>query len=568
MRGNVIRTSWGVALGLALIVTALASTTSALAAPTCATLAAHPRADPHEASTTWASDTWSSVLAAYLRHDPSAASPKLAVLAASPLEAGAWFCTSADTVYLSQALLDYAWLGRASDGADLLAFTLSHELAHRRFDVGDRGFADDTCPPSDSALEALADRRATFLMATASNPATGRGYSPFSLARRDALATFFAAELGWSRGCPALSERLTSVSVALAHIDDLALVWNLAIDLTFAAPTVALEFIDALQPTSAKMAPPSTPWDSLPELELLAAQTHLERASDAGWCPPELAGSGLDPDPCTLRCIPITPRHARLSPRDRDGLRGTHETPVDAAVERAAARTRLVRARALGISTQALAGPTACLAYLERAPDVALAALAQLDQPTGTRLRATLRDTRRLFRLQRFLLEESSPVRSDDWLDAIARFADSEGDDASPAADVLARWLQPITRNPRTPSSSGLTSPFDGFAGLQSTCSASTRLVIEGSARIAIRGACSDIALAARHLEVLVPPLPTSARALAAWRDSCQLSSAGATDDGLTVLRARCDSWDDEATWVLYMQDHVVLRAVRVQAKP
>jgi hypothetical protein len=47
--------------------------------------------------------------ASYANATPTCPRPSL-------LEAGSWYCPSSDTVYVSHALLDYTWLGRAWAG--------------------------------------------------------------------------------------------------------------------------------------------------------------------------------------------------------------------------------------------------------------------------------------------------------------------------------------------------------------------------------------------------------------------------------------------------------------------
>lgn len=547
-----------------LIVATLAFGPRALASPSCAELAAAPvvvagaPAGSDDASG-WARAIWDSVVAVGL--DTAGTPPRLALTAPSALEAGAWYCRADDVVYLSHALVSYAWLGRASDGADLLAFAMAHELAHRRFDAGappTATLADDACPAADSALEARADRRATFLMAIATNPRGGRGYSPFSLARRDALASFFTAELGWSPTCPALVLRLASVRAALDAIADRARLWDVAQALVHADPEAAVSYLDALAGAA------DSSWDAMPELDVLAASAHLDRAAEIGWCPPELAASGLDPDPCTLRCAVILPRYARLSPRDLAGMRAA----TDRVAELQAARRRLDRARRNGVPDDVLAGPVACLAYLDRDPALALATLARapsdrLASGLSPRLRAVRRDNARLFRLQRFLLEEPTPLHSDDWRESLAAYQRSEGIDPSPSSAAISDWLAPRRRPAITPL------PFDRPG--PAPCDGAVYRVVAADTVVDFVGACATVALPIVHTAhadvaprfTLTPAaLTTDARDLSRWVAACEVAAPGIGDDGVAMMRARCP--DDDARWVLYVRDHDVEQAIRV----
>ncbi len=549
-----------VRLNSLVLICSLTFAAHAHAAPTCPALATSSRADPTTPSSIWAAAIWSSVLAAFERLE-AGPSPRLAILGASPLEAGGWYCPSADTVYLSHALVDYAWLGRASDGADLLAFAIAHELAHRRFDTGHEaptaGLAQGQCPLDDSPREARADRHATFLMAIADNPMTGRGYSPFSLDRRDALEAFFASELGWSSDCPALASRLASVSNAIADIATLSRMWDIALDLS-AVPEAALAFIDAI-------ASPSNAWESMPELDVLGALAHLERAGEVGWCPAELANSGLDPDPCTLRCTSLFRRQPRLSPRDDQGTRGG----IDRSAELRAARARLTRAEHNGVPAAALEGVATCLAYLEADPARALALGERGPPPRTARQRAARLDNRRLFRLQRFLLEQTAPLRSDEWLDALREHRDLEGFDPTPTTTAIASWLAPSLRPSKALGPLPIVIP---------ACTGASQRLVYGGATVDQSGPCTTIRGQAYGPSQTVSmgtrwtihdvPLTTQTRDLFVWERACHLGSPGLGDDGTTVVRAQCAAMDDDSRWVLYVRDHVVERAARIEFTP
>ena len=327
------------ALLFALFVSALAAS-PAHGTPervTCAKLAAAPRVDSEAAR--WAQAIWSAVTEA----EPDAAPPSLAII--EHPEPGAWLCPPSDKVYLSIRMAGYTFLGRHTDGADLLGFVFAHELAHRRFDPGEHHFT-GRCPDTDPTLEALADHRATLLLARATNPFTGRGFSPFQLARRDTLASFFAAELGWAPDCPALSARVDAAHAAVLRLGELSTAYRAALIVSAAGHELGPELLSALSALS----PRHGTWDAIPELALIEAAVHLAHASPRGPCPATL------------------PRWSRVAPLDLHGGRAG----LSAATSLSRAADALDRARAQRLPESDRLGLELCHALLASRPTQAL----------------------------------------------------------------------------------------------------------------------------------------------------------------------------------------------------
>ncbi|MFO0749802.1 MAG: hypothetical protein U1F43_29640 [Myxococcota bacterium] len=506
-------------------------------APTCEAMAEVSAASGE--SVAWASPIAAALVDAEARLDLRAPARVAYVDVAL---AGAWYCAADDVVYLSRPLVDWAWLGRAVDGRDFLGFVVAHELAHRRFDPGDGALA-EACPEVDVPREARADRRAAFLLALARDPERQRGFSPFSLARRDGIASFFSAELGWAPDCAALTARVQAVNDAVGRMAELGRRYDLALTLALAGrdePALALlGALDAAQ---------GGEWDAMPEVQIVEALVHLERAERAGWCPDELARAPLDPSPCTLRCAPSLPHYPRLAPRDAAGDR--QRATVDRAAELATVRTLLAAAARGGFASARMRGLAACVAYAEGAPD---RALASAEPPQ-----------RELFELQRFLLESPDPVASGAWSDALRDLlADlpSRGD----VARVAARWLDADDRPPERDLARGAGRAPDLAAWVElAPCTATAGAPLtagwvlrgdEGCAAVARPGRAGIIVRAAR--------LTGLSASLEAWRARCELTPRGRLDDGVDVYAARCPSWDGpNDSWLLVAGG--TLRATRL----
>lgn len=523
----------------------------ARAAPTCDVLAQAPLI-PDGDTTRWVGTLWDGLIAAQTRLDSPTPPPSLKLLAAPDLEAGAWFCQRESTVYVSMALIDYAWAGRGSDGAELIAFALAHELAHARFDRGDRPLA-GRCPEQDAALEARADRRAAFLVGLARGP-EGRRLSPSILIRRDALQALFTSELGWPSDCPALRSRLSAVEVALARMTELAEVFDLAVRLSIVGSDAATRLLAAIHEVAGRTTAADGGWDALPELGLLRATIHMKRAASAGWCPPALRDHRLDPDPCTLACPMIVPGRSRLAP-DLQGDR--RRDTIDAATERLVARLMLDLARLQGVPAQDLAGLEACHAYLSAEPDRASTALRSLGPPAHARVRAAVRDMESLFSLQRALLKDpprATPTAA--WLDRMAALRDRLPSNGNFAADTLDRWLQ--KKNPVRSSLSPLPRPE------LHTCidAANARPSTFGDVLVKRAHGCAlidtprgGLAMRSTTTRATLPPLTT-------WSAVCRLDGSTVTQEGLELVGASCEG---DSRWVLELEAGEVIRATSIE---
>ncbi|MCC6624839.1 MAG: hypothetical protein IT385_26555 [Deltaproteobacteria bacterium] len=524
-------------LGLTVTLVLALSSAGARGAPTCEDLDALPSTREDEAAT-WARAIWREVVSAHARIDPAATAPALRVVDGTGAAgaAGAWYCRGRDTVYVARALVDYGFVGRGSDGAELVAFALAHELAHRRFDDGDAPFS-GPCPEGDAALEARADRRAALLVALALEPGSGRRFEPATLARRGALEVFFVAELGWDEGCPALAERLAAVGSALARLDELAWMWDLGSTLVAAAGAggdAAAHVLEALHASASGVGADGA-WDALPELGLLRAQAHIQRAGAAGWCGPEdgarIRARSLAVDPCAQACTLVTPGRARVSP---ELPREPRRAGVDPAVELARASILIAGARAGGVPDVDLAGTEACLAYLARDPSGALAALARVGPGATPRVRAALRDDRALFEIQRALLrDEPLDARAGAWLAA-----------REVPAPIVAAAAPPTSSEPACPEVPERSARLSG-------------------GRVTRAGPCVALEVAGARMTLVDHPVEGRARALASWAAACQLGSPLVDTGGRARVAARCEG---DARWVLELEgDDRVTRATRIE---
>ncbi len=543
---------------------------------TCAELglAEVPESTDTAESRRWAKRIGASILAAQRR---VVAVPDPPIAFVERPEASAWYCADADTIYISLAFLRFAWLGRDGDGADLLAWAIAHELAHRRFDPrNDATFrgatpaapvraATRSCPLVDSELEAAADHRAAFLMALATNPDSGRGFSPFELSRRDTVVGFFVAELGWDPDCEALIQRVAAMQSALARMHELAALYRAATLLTFAvdlsSDTIALgppELLAEVQRVLSSGSHVSSPWEALPELDLLRAFAHLDRAGQTGWCPPDVARHGLTPDPCTLPCPPVFPRHPALSPWDRRGRRVAR--PMNRDDDLVAARNAIERARSRGLSSAHLAGAETCLAYQQRDPDAASAALQRL-RPETARVRAEQRNLFTLLALQRFVLAEPSAVGSTSWLAALHNLTTTRHSalmNDSPTASTIARWLDPEA--PR------VVAPRAAFAAFfpMGECSPVTptqAIKLGQHDSMTLRGP-GCLTIAGVRIERLNPASVPARRDL--WAEACDLAEVGVADDGQSVVRATCPSFLGD-TFIIFFDGFNTREAARLR---
>lgn len=523
----------------------------ARATPTCERLAQTSLA-PDGETTRWVATLWESLIAAQARLDSPTPRPSLKLLAGPGLEAGAWFCQSESTVYVSMALVDYAWAGRGSDGSELLAFALAHELAHARFDRTDRQLV-GRCPDQDTALEARADRRAAFLVALARGP-EGRRLDPAILIRRDALRALFTSELGWPSDCPALRSRLAAVEVALARMSELAEVFDIAVRLSIVGSEPATRLLAAIQEVAGRTNAADGGWDALPELGLLRATVHMKRAAISGWCPPSLRDQRLDPDPCTLACPMIVPGRSRLAP-DLQGDR-RRET-IDAATERLIARLMLDLARLQGVPETELSGLEACHAYLCAEPERAMLALRSLGPPSNARVRAAVRDMESLFSLQRALLKDpptATPTTT--WLERMAVLRERLPANGNIAVHTLDRWLQKAGPSRSAPSllpRLELQPCIDASKARPATFGEVVLRRAKGCALIETpRG---GLAMRDTTPQATLPPLMN-------WSAVCRLDGSSVTQEGLELLGASCEG---DTRWVLELEGGAVKRATSIE---
>ncbi|MCB9735857.1 MAG: hypothetical protein H6745_24995 [Deltaproteobacteria bacterium] len=515
-----------------LALVALAATTPAVAraaAPTCSALADAPTLEEGEVRS-WAEAIARAVADAEARVDLR--SPARVELRRFDV-AGAWFCVQGDVVYVSEPLVRWAWLGREVDGRDLLGFVVAHELAHRRFDAADAPLAGDACPAQDPEREIRADRRATFLLATARDPGRGgRGFSPFNLARHDAIAAFFENELGWAPGCDALTRRVAAVDEALARIGTLGGLYDVALALALAGRDD--DSVDAALGAIAAYLSGAT-WDALPELDVVRALVHLERATRAGWCGPALARSSLSPSPCTLPCEPAVPRYPALAPRDVVGVRAGRA--VDRGKELATARRLIASAVVRGVDPRPLRGIEACAAYVEGDPARALAFATPSQAP--------------LFALQRFVLDEPSPVASPAWLDAADALRPDLAADPT-VAEAVASWLG-AGPPPEDEAAGPVVAPsLDAWARLPACDDGEPEALGAGWTLTRAPGCATLRARGVVRAQVSAATPTGLASELPAWRARCTLALRGRDEAGDRVWAAVCPAWDGRReSWLL-----------------
>lgn len=299
--------------------------------------------------TVWGDRVWGAIDEAIGRLDPMPG-PRLAWVELGAVS-GAWYCRGADAIFASRALLEYAWLGRASDGADMLAFVLAHELAHRRFDTAmTKGpFLDaSTCTGAGLARELEADERAAFLVALADDARhAGRRFSPWRLERQSTLAHYLM-DVGAGHCAEARAQRL---SAALLRMEGFGDAFELALALAFAPVDVApmgrmpprTRALDLLERLDAALNPTSG-WARVPELGALIAWLHAQRVAS-------LEGRG---------CEAPFPRHPAATPFDALGARAPN--PADVAAAIAAGRAALARARTRRLPRALLEPIERCLA--------------------------------------------------------------------------------------------------------------------------------------------------------------------------------------------------------------
>lgn len=508
--------AWLVAL------TVVLATQGALASPCEA-----PSASPEPAQAAFGGAVVGSVLAAHARLE---AGPRPAVVwVGAGHGEGAWYCPGRDVIAVSLSLLDYAWRGRATDGADLLAFVIAHELAHRRFDppASAARFAGSSACPTDevAAAEARADERASFLLALAHNPFTARAFSPFALERRGSVESLLVHEHGWSPACQATRQRAAALARAADRMAELGAMYEAATLLAFAPDAgpgdgraIALALLDHMARSS------DGPWAPLPELDLLRAVVHLDRAQSArSWCPPDLAQAGLTPDPCAWTCAVPFPAHAALSPFDNAGRRAS--SSIVGAAELARARALLASARARGLHPAQVDGVEVCLSFAEAAPERGLALLRRAD-PREPRVAEALS----LLKRQRALLSASAPLHTEAWYDELGL--------AGPPDPP------PPTEPPALPD--------------PSPCEPTHSVALPGWHLSIGRGCLTADGPLTR---LLVRDAPAGGP-LAPWLTHCALTRAGFSDDGARVQGARCPG--DSATWLIQSKGARVSRLSRV----
>ncbi|MCC6621694.1 MAG: hypothetical protein IT385_10595 [Deltaproteobacteria bacterium] len=563
----------GLRSALAAVALVCAGSRAASADPSCAELAEAPRAAT-SASSAWAAEIWRSVRATDERL--SGLGPGPAIVWVRSARSGAWYCASDDTVYVADALVDYAWRGRSVDGGSLIGFVLAHELAHRHFDRrGARAGATGpgACSDEQLAVEARADRRAAFVIALARDPDDEeRRLSPFALAQRDSIGAWIEAELGWAAGCPARERRARALLDGVSEMTRLARLYEVALALVFVgahgpdddAVTTLLALVDAAA------SPPDDAgrWAAIPELKLARALAHLDRAARAGWCPESLRAAPLAPSPCELRCIPVAPAHALLSPVDRLGERG--RAPIDRNAELAAVRRLSAEARDLGALPEQVLGVELCEAFESRAITRTSEALDRLDAALaafGQTARRALAELRAASDLQSFLVAEPAPVGSAPWRDALAELrADRRWPASSQAEALAASWLGEASAASPAPSPLpvDLAPRLDAWVRA-ATCGALATTRLAGGWRVSTGAACAEIDGPSGAARRLVEFTPTGLSAsVSDWERHCTLEPRGHDDAGAVVVLARCPAWDGPgAGWLLSTREGRCLRGVR-----
>jgi hypothetical protein len=517
--------------------------------PTCLSLAKLDVAREDEV-VSWAGRVAEAVIGAEARVTPSTSRPRVVFLL-HPVEIspGAWYCPAGDAIYVSRELALWAWQGRASDGADFLAFVVAHELAHRRFDASGQvtsalaqahslSARGRSCPTAAEALtESSADHRAVFLVGLARNPFDGRDFSPFNLTRRDGIRAFLAQELGWPLDCPSLDARVAAVVAATSRMRELGALYEAALLLAM-APTDGVGGARSLSMRALARLGTLTRgpgWDAVPEIDLLRAVQHVDRAQRAGWCPTFLASAGLRPDPCELRCAPVFPRFAGLSPYDVIGSR-TGESATRAE-ELAKARDLLAGAKKAGLRPEHALGVEACIAFADAKPTEGLAAFRALSSAR----RGAWQPTIALLELQRRLLEAEDPAHEF-------------------AGNNLMRAPAPL-RVPEAPLAGG-----PALAHPRATpCGAFSDYDLGEGWRMRSAPTCWQIVgQDGRGLELTER---TAVGALEAWRFACDVRGPGLADDGTAIYGARCAGHDvsPDDGWILFEGGRGLNRVVRVR---
>jgi len=559
-------------LSLAALVVVAGTARAADTDPSCAELARVPRAAP-SASIVWAQAVWRSVQAADERVSGLLPAPAIAWVAGA--RSGAWYCAASDVVYVTDALVDYAWRGRSVDGGSLLGFVLAHELGHRYFDRRDAGVGiagDAPCSDAQLVIEARADRRAAFVIALAQDPDGDRRLSPFTLAQRDSIGALITSELGWTAECPARERRASALAESVAEMTRLARLYEVALALAFVgtpgSDDDAAVSLLALVDGGANPPDHERRWAALPELKLARALAHLDRAARAGWCPDALRAAPLDPSPCALRCLPLAPAHALLSPVDRHGERGP--VGVDRALELAAVRRLLAEARSLGALPEQLIGVEVCEAFearaITRAGEAAghlTASLALVDAGG----RQALAGLRAAVDLQTFLVAEAAPVGTAPWRDALAELRADQGWPADSQAGALAAaWLgEGAVSAPATGLVPADLAPrLDAWARA-SACGPLETTRLAGGWRVSTSATCADIEGPGGAARRLVAFTPTGLSAsVSDWERHCAVEPRGHDDAGSVVMVARCPAWDGPgAGWLLVTRGGRCLRGVR-----
>jgi hypothetical protein len=522
---------------------ALGSSSSAAPA-TCATLSTFDVARGDEA-VVWGRAIAEALIDADVRVSATPDRPALSFVLHGPsLSPGAWYCPSGDTIFISEELARWAWQGRASDGADFLGFVVAHELAHRRYDERGRVVSalgvthaltpGAKCPDLDEVgPEVKADHRAAFLLGIAKNPHAERGFSPFNLTRRDGLKAFLSQELGWQSECPALDARVKSVEAATARMRELGEFYETAIILALAPSDgprgprrLGLEVLEKLSKETR-----GTGWDAVPEVDLMRAVMHLDRAQRAGWCPAHLKAAALTPDPCASKCAPVFPRHAGLSPYDAVGKRDGEGS--SRAEEIAAAKSLVEQAKRAGLPPDRALGVEACLAYADAKPARGLALLKRVQsQPLW-------RTTVALLELQQRLLEASDPVE-----------------------EFHRTQLFALVDRPRVPEVPLAGGP--AVAHPRGACGGGAGYELGGGWTLEVNPLCRRVVSGGRGIELSEQTFDGTVEA---WMAGCDVYGPGISDDGASVYGARCNGFDvgvDDG-WVLFERGGRLERVVRLR---
>lgn len=518
-------------------------------------------------------------------------------------------CPSQGTIYLSHSLVEKAYGDRRATpeskglGEDLLAFVIAHEIAHWRFDRDERGLEEGVCPTTDLGIEADADLSAVFLMGLSrrpDGPGSGRTerFSPEALAKVDAVSALFIQEHGWPPDCGAIGKRRERFQAALKAFDEFQALFDVATVLALAPDELASSdlVVRALEHLDYQLneVRPGRDFAALPELKLLRAVVHIERAAATRtWVP--VAASGLQPALGELTFIPLLPNRPALS-LGRPLGPATKGPSVSPTREIALARECLSEAARLGVSRSVIEGARAACEFLEGHYENARHHLTLFEVAlSGERIvrtraiRDLLIENRSLIELTETFDEHPEGLGSADL--ANLDVALSAIGQASAARSAVFAWREqadhlPVTNPSRRDERKSSPVLLQALAGWD-TARTTHRQDLEANGRCFVEGKTQCSLWVSRVLtgttsitNVLGLPLdgPTiyltelrlsspETLALSDWDNTCtSLERVATSSIGESIHRALCephDSWRS-TSWLLWSVGSKVTRVVRL----